>query len=229
MERAFNQEIHEFFVNSPRLHLGKWVAFFLISNLLCTALLLFFLVLASGVLFVQPSPEPSLVIAVQIFLAIVSLMILFLVMLILPFTISTIRRLVSHKPALLITYQGIDFRDLPVTGNIFFPWSEMASLSVVLVHQSYGNPHTYLCLDPKNRVQFLSHFHPLRRLFVLLGSVATGSLISVPQWFLSEPVEEVFSYIQGTFQEKLQTHEIRISYTHSEKGLSQPPKATSFR
>jgi hypothetical protein len=220
MERAFNQETHEFAVYSQRLHLGKWVAFFLISTLLCTTLLFFCLVLASGVLFVRPSPEPSLVIAVQIFMAIISLLVLFLVMLILPFTISTIRRLVSRKPALLITHQGIDFRDLPATGNIFFSWSEMGSLSVVLVPQSYGKPHTYLCLDPKNRVQFLSRFHPLRRLSVLLGSVATGSLISVPQWFLSEPVEEVFLYIQDTFQEKLRTHEVQISNSHVEKRLS---------
>ena len=220
MERVFNQETHEFAVYSQRSHLGKWVAFFLISNLLCTAMLLFCLVLASGVFFIQPGPEPSLVMAVQVFMTIISLMILFLVMMILPFTISTIRRLISPKPALLITRQGIDFRDLPAKGNVFFPWSEMASLSVVLVPQSYGKPSTYLCLDPKNRVQFLSRFHPLRRLFVVLGSVATGSLISVPQWFLSEPVEEVFSYIQDTFQEKLRTHEVRVFNPSGEKGLS---------
>src|SRR6185312_3859365 len=116
MERAFNQETHEFAVYSQRSHLGKWVAFFLISSLLCTALLLFCLVLASGILFIQPSPEPSLVMAVQIFMTIISLMVLFLVMMILPFTISTIRRLISRKPALLITHQGIDFRDLPAKG-----------------------------------------------------------------------------------------------------------------
>lgn len=45
--------------------------------------------------------------------------------------------------------------------------------------------------DPKEHVQFLSRFHPLQRFFVTLGSVATGTLIPVPQWFLSEPVEEV--------------------------------------
>ena len=220
MERTFNQETYQFAVYSQRLRLGKWAAFFLIFTLLLTALLFFCLVLASGVLFVRPSPEPSLMIAVQIFMAIISLLLFFSVMLILPFTISTIRRLVSRKPALLITPQGIGFRDLPVTGNIFFSWSEMASLSVVFVHQSYGKPYTYLCLDPKNRVQFLACFHLLRRLLVVLGSVATGSLISVPQWFLSEPVEEVFSYIQDTFQEKLRTHEVQISNPHGEKGLS---------
>src|SRR5260370_17913773 len=219
MERAFSQETHEFAVFSQRLHLGKWAAFFLISNLLCTTVLLFCLVLASGVLFVQASPEASLVIAVQIFMTIISLMVLFLVMMILPFTVSTIRRLVSRRPALLITHQGINFQDLPAKGNVFFSWSEMTSLSVVLVPQSYGKPHTYLCLDPKNRVQFLSRFHPLQRLFVVLGSVATGSLISLPQSFLSEPVEEIFSCIQDTFQEKLRTHEVRVSNPHLEKGL----------
>jgi len=220
MERAIHQEIYELAVYSQRLHVGKWAAFFLIFTLLLTALLLFCLVLASGVPFVQPSPEPSLVIAVQIFMAIISLLLFFAVMLILPRTISTIHRLVSHKPALLITPQGIDFRDLPFIGNIFFSWGEMASLSVIVAGQSLSGPIHHLCLDPKNRVQFLSHFHPFRRLFVVLGSVATGSLISVPQWFLSEPVEEIFSYIQDTFQEKLRTYEVRISNPYGEKGLS---------
>jgi hypothetical protein len=220
MERAFNQEIHEFAVYSQRSHLVKYLAFFLISDLLCTALLFVCLFLASGFPFVRPSPEPSLVIAVQIFMAILSLLVLSLVTLILLFTICTMRRLVSHKPALLITHQGIDFRDLPFTGNAFFSWSEMASLSVVPVYQSYSKPINHLCLDPKDHVQFLSRFHPLQRFFVTLGSVATGTLIPVPQWFLSEPVEEVLLQIQETFQEKLRTYEVQILGTHSEKEFS---------
>lgn len=221
MERAFNQETHEFAAYSQRLHLGSWAAFFLTCTLLLTALLFCLLVLTIVVFSsVPPGMEPSLMITIRIAMTVLSLMALFPVMLILPFTTSTIRRLVSGKPALLITPQGINFRDLPVTGNIFFSWSEVASLSVIIAGQSLSGPIHYLCLDPKNRVQFLSRFHPLRRLFVVLGSVATGSLISVPQWFLSEPVEEIFSYIQDTFQEQLRTYEVRISNPHGEKGLS---------
>src|SRR5260370_30027417 len=49
-----------------------------------------------------------------------------LVTLVSSFALFTMRRLVSHKPALLITHQGIDFPDLPVTGNTFLSWSENA-------------------------------------------------------------------------------------------------------
>lgn len=221
MERAFDQETHEWSMYSHRSHLAKYAAFFFISQLICTALLCFCLLLASSFLFIRPSPEPSLVITIQIFMAICSLLTLFLVVLLFPFTICTMRRLVSHKPALLITHQGIDFRDLPAIGDIFFSWSEMSTLSVVPIHQSYSQPNNYLCLDPKDRVRFLSRFHPLRRFLILFDSVATGTLISVPQWFLSEPVEEIFRFIQETFQEKLQTHEVQtLSTCSSEEGLS---------
>ncbi len=109
------------------------------------------------------------------------------------------------------------FRDLPVTGNTFLSWNEMASLSVVPVYQSFSRPLDHLCIDPKNHVQFLSRFHPLQRFFVSLSSRATGTLIHVPQWFLSEPVGEVLLQIQETFQEKLQTYEVQVLSAHRER------------
>lgn len=220
MERAFNQEIYEFAVYSRRSHLVRYLVSFLAADLLCTALLFVCLFLASGFPFVRPSPFPSLVIAVQIFMAVLSLLFLFFVVWLSPFALFMMRRLVSHKPALLISHQGIVFRDLPVTGNTFLSWCDMASLSVVPVYQSYSEPHNYLCLDPKNHVQFLSRFHPLRRFFVRFGSLATGTLIHMPPWFLSEPVGEVLLQIQEIFQEKLRTYEVQILGTHSEKEFS---------
>jgi hypothetical protein len=96
----------------------------------------------------------------------------------------------------------------------------IASLSVVPVPQSRSKPISHLCLDPKDHIQFLSRFHPLRRFFVSLGSVATGTLVKVPQWFLSEPVEEVLLQIQETFQENLRMYEVQILGMHSEKEFS---------
>lgn len=215
MEKAFNQEIHEFAVYSQRSHLGKYLTLFLVSDLLCIALLLCFLFLATGFSFVRPSPEPALTITVQIFMAAFSLPSLFLVLWLSFFALFTMRRLGSHEPALLITHEGINFRDLPVTGNNLLCWGEIASLSIVSVYQRYGKPINYFCLDPKEHVQFLSRFHPLRRFFVRIGSLATGTLINVPQWFLLEPVEEVLSQIQETFQEKLRTYEVQILSTRS--------------
>src|SRR5258706_4079287 len=103
MKRVFNQEIYEFAVYSQRSHLVRSLVFFLVCDLLCVALLFFCLFLATGFPFVRPSPEPSLVIAVQIFMALLSPLIVFLLTLPLSFTIFIIRRLGSQKPVLLIT------------------------------------------------------------------------------------------------------------------------------
>jgi len=216
MESVFNQGIHEFAVYSQRSHLRKYLVFFLITDLFCTALLFVCLFLATGIPFVRPSPLPVLAIAVQISMAVLSLPFLYLVVWLASFALFTMRRLVSDQPTLLITHQGINVRDLPVAGNILLSWSEIASLALVPGNQRYGQPINYFCLDPKDHVQFLSRFHPLRRFFVRLASQTTGTLINVPQWFLSEPVGKVLLQIQETFQQELRTHEVQILHTGSE-------------
>ncbi len=212
MERVFTQEIYEFAVYPPRAQLVKYLVFFFVCDLLWVALLFFFLFLASGFPFVRPSPDPSLMRAVQIFMAVLSLPALFLVIWLSSFALFTMRRLVSHKPTLLITHQGITFQDLPVTGSTFLSWSEVASLSTYRRSSS-----TYLCLNPKEKIQFLSRFRLLRRFFVILGSRATGTLIHVPHWFLSEPVGKILLQIQETFQDRLRAHEVQVFGSHSEK------------
>lgn len=216
MERALIQENYQLAVGPPRVHLINYFMFFFVCALLLTGVLFFCLLLASGLLFIRPSPDPSLVVMVQIFMATLSLPLLFSVIFLSSFALFTMRRLLSHKPTLLITDQGIELRDLPMVGNIFLSWSEVASLSVSIAGQSLSGPIHHLCFDPKNHGQFLAHFHPLRRFLVRCGSVATGTLIPVPQWFLSEPVEEVLFQIQELFQEKLRTYEVQILSPHAE-------------
>ncbi len=203
--------------HSQRSHLVRYLVFFLFCDLLCAALLLGLLFLTSGVLFIRPSPFPSLVIAVQIFMSVLSVLALFLVTWVSSFALFTMRRLVSHKPALLITHQGIDFQDLPVTGNTFLSWSEIASLSILPVYAWFSKPTGYLCLDPKDHIQFLLRFHPLRRFFIRLGSLNTSTLIKMPQWFLSVPVEEVLLQIREIFREELNMYQIQVGGTPSER------------
>jgi hypothetical protein len=217
LERTGNQDIQAVAVHAPRSHLINYLIFFLLLDLILGALLCFCLLLAGGLLFVRPSPEPVLVGAVQIGMGVLALPEVFLVIWVSSFAYFTMRRLVSHRPTLLVTHQGIEVRDLPVTGTTFLSWDELASISVVPVYQSFSRPTYQLCLDPKDRRQFLSRFHPLRRLFVRLGSLATGTLIHAPQWVLSESVGEIFLRIQETYQENLRTHEVHLFRMPAEK------------
>src|SRR5260370_38756906 len=95
-----------------------------------------------------------------------------------------------------------------------------ARLSWSPFYQSFSSPLAHLYIYPKNLVQFLSRFPPLQRFFVSLSSRATGTLIHVPQWFLSEPVGEVLLQIQEAFQEKLQTYEVQVLSAHREREFS---------
>lgn len=215
MKIVLSQENGEIAFYSQRSRLRKYLVLFLSLDLVWIVLLIVFLLIASGFLFVRPSPEPSLVIAVQIFMSILSLLALFILTLLFSLTVFTMRRCVSHKPALLITHQGINFRDLPVTGNTFFSWSEISSLSVVPLPQLRSKPIKYFCLDPKDHAQFLSRFHLLRRFFILLDTVSTGTLVHMPQWFLLDPVEDVLLQIQESFQDELRMYQIATFNTRN--------------
>lgn len=217
MERAFQQEIQSMSVSAPRRSLLKYLVFFGVCDVIMAGMLLFSLVVAGSLLFVQPSLDLSFVITLEILMGILFLLALFLVIFLSSFAFFTMGRLLSHKPTLLITPQGIHLQNLPAVGSLFLFWNEVASVSVITAGQSLSGPIHHLCLTPKNPVQFLSRFHPLRRMLVRFGSVATGTLIPLPQWFLSEPVEHILTQIQETFQEELRRDEVQIVRPSSEK------------
>ena len=120
MQGAFNQENHEFAVYSSRRRLGRWAVYFLIMTLLTTIIFLVILAIDAIVFFQSQMDLAAVITFFRILMTIITILAFFLVILILSPTISTMRRFVSRKPALLITPEGIDFRDLRSTGTIFF-------------------------------------------------------------------------------------------------------------
>ncbi len=220
MRTILRQGSREIAFHSPHLSLGKYLIFFLFLDMVWIVLLIGFLVVASGFPFVQPSPDPLVMIAVQIFMLILCIPALFLVVYLSSFALFTMRRLNSHKPVLLVTSEGLSFQDLLMTGTFFLSWNEVASFSMLVPASKYSRVAKELCLGPKDCAQFLSRYHPLWRFVVRVNSLATGNLIRIPQWFLSTPVEDVLSQIQETFQKELITYEVSIPDTHSKEDLS---------
>ncbi len=200
-----NQETREIPFHSRRSSLGRYVGLFFFSDMVYTALLIGLLFIASGFPFVQPSPDPSLVRAIQLFMIFLSPPTLFIVIWVFFFMLFTVRRLASHKPVLLVTLEGVQVRDLPMTGSTFLAWSEVASL-----FEYRRRSGTYLCFDLREKNRFLSRFHLFQRFFVLLGTLNTGTLIKIPHWFFSESVEEVLSQIQRAFGDQLSQHHVQV-------------------
>ncbi|HLG78378.1 MAG TPA: STM3941 family protein [Ktedonobacteraceae bacterium] len=208
MTVELSQEAREIVFYSRRSRLGKYLVLFLLLDLFWVALLIAFLFVASGIPFVQPYSHPSLMRVVQILTLLLSLLAIFLVIWISSFLFFTVHRLISYKPALLVTSRGIYMQDLPPMGNLFLFWSEIASLS-----EYRRRSNVFLCLDLKEKSQFLSHFYLPWRFFAQLGALSTGTLIMVPHWLLSESVEEVLSRIQRNFDNELTQHHVRVSST----------------
>lgn len=217
---ALSQEARKLAFQTQRSRIVKYLVFFLIMDSIWIVLLVAFLLGVSGGPFVRPSPDPSLIIVIQIFLLILSIPTCFLVIWLSFFALFTMRRLVSRRPALLVTSSGIDCQDLLATGNTFLSWGEVASLSIVSIQQTPSKSLSYLCFDPKDHAQFLLRFHLLRRIFVRLDSCATGTLIHVPHWYLSKPVREILLQIQETFPVELQTYEVQVLDADSNTNIS---------
>lgn len=202
-----NREI-TFYPRYSRLR-NYFILFFFLDLFLMVLLIGCFLI-AVEFLFVQFDVSPLLIRVIQLCLVLALIPLLFLVIGVSFFMFFTIRRSISYKPTLLAISQGIAIQDLPIIGNIFLSWNEIASLSVAPVRQSFSKPEHYLALDPKDHAQFLSHINPVRRVFVNLGSQATGTLVYVPPYYFSEPTGEVLLQIQEHFQEELQKYEIQV-------------------
>ncbi len=205
MELVSRKDAGEIAFHSQRSRLGKYLILFLFLDISWILLFIGFLLIASGFPFVRPSPAPVVMVVTQIFMLILSIPALFLIIWISFFVFFTTRRLFSHKPVLLVTSQGLYMRDLPVTGNTLLSWRDIASLS------TYGrSSNFYLCLNPREKTQFLLHFHWIQRLFIRFGTLNTGTLIKIPHWFLSESVGEILLQIQETFQDQIRVHEIHV-------------------
>ncbi len=204
------QETWELAFHSRGSHVVKYYVFFLSMDVILIAVLYFCLLSVRGLSLVKIGPDDGFVIVVQICMAMSSILTLYLVIQLSSHVLVALRRLMSRQPAVLITLSGIECRDLPAIGNLFLPWSDIASLSEVSLQQTPSKSTYYLCIDPKDRVQFLSRFHILQRVFVRLASIATGLLISVPHWYLSEPVGEVLSHIQQDCRAQLSEHHIQV-------------------
>lgn len=205
METMLNQEARQVAFYSCYTRLTKYIILFLMLDLFLTASFITFLFVASGIPFMWPSPDLLLVRATQIFAFLLSLTMMFLITWVSSFLLFTTRRLVSHRPALLITPEGVHIQDLPMAGNVFLTWSDIAFFS-----EYRRRSDDYLCLDLKERVRLLSQFHWLQQLFMRLEGLSSGSLIKIPHWFLSEPVEEVLSHIQQIFSQELIQHHIQV-------------------
>jgi hypothetical protein len=210
LNRQAPHESGELTFHAQHSLLIRYFFFFLAFDLALAILLFFCLSLASSFFFAGQSHSPSLVISLQIFCMFFSLLTVSIGIWTFSFTIFTFRRLVSHKPTLSITIQGIHFHDIPLTGTMLLSWSEIRSLSTTLVHQTFSQPANHICIEPKSPIQFLSHFSPPWRIFIRLSSQATGTLIHVPQWLLAEPVDEILFQIQEIFQEKLLENRIQV-------------------
>ena len=205
MEITLSQETREIAFHSQRSRLARYLVLFLFLDVSCIASLVVLLFIASGVGSVQPSPDPLLMSVAQTFMLLMSPPMLFFVIVISTFILFTIRRLVSSKPALLVTSEGISLQDLPRIGNVFLLWSEIATL------YEYRRPSdAFFCLDPKEKSQFLSRFNVLQCLVMRIGEWNTGTLIAVPHWLLSVPVGEVLSHIQQTFDDELTQHHVQV-------------------
>lgn len=190
--------------------LTRYFVLFFLLDLLLSISFLIAIFLAGSFLFLPSSSPSFLVEIVQLSLLFPSLLLLFLIIQISFFLFYTFYRLFSDKPTLFVTSQGVTIQDLPVIGNIFLPWNEITSLSVVPVRQSFSEAENYLSLDPKDHTQFLSRIHPIRRFFINLSSQVTGTLVYIPPYFLAKPAEEVLLQIQEYFQEELQRYKVQI-------------------
>ncbi len=204
------QETWELTFHSRRSHVVTYYVFFLSADVILIAVLSFCLFFTRLLSLAKPGPDDGFMIVLQMCMAMNSLLALCAVIQVSSFVLMALRRLISSQPAVLITLSGIECRDLPAIGNLFLPWSDIASFSEVSIQQTPSKSIYYFCIDPKDRVQFLSHFHILQRVFVRLASIATGLLISVPHWYLSEPVGEVLSHIQQDCRAQLNEHHIQV-------------------
>lgn len=229
MEGTFLQEIHEFAAHSQRSRLSRQIGLVLVSHLLSTGLMFGCLAISIGILHLQINLS-SLLLAIVLLVLFFALFLVggFLQLTMLPYTISTFRRLVSRNPALVVTQQGLELHDVPVVGTLSLSWDEVASLSPgVMDHLfesrfAFFNPSGHLCCGLKDDAQFLSRFSPRRRVLIIcFCAFTTGTLIHLPVWFFSEPVSEILSQIQATFQEQLQAHEVQVLCSLPEKGVAQ--------
>ena len=217
MENVFHQEIHRLTVSAPRTPLITYLVFFGVCDVLMAGAFVVILVLAGLLLSPQLDLGLVSVIILELLMVVNALLLFFVVIILSSFVLFTVRRLFSRQPTLLVTPQGIDLRDVSMVGSLFLSWGEVAAISVIIAGQSLSGPIHHLCLTPKDPVQFLSRFPLVRRLLVHFGSAATGALIPLPQWVLSEPVEAILTQIQELFQGEIRRYEVRLVHPSSEK------------
>jgi hypothetical protein len=213
-----SQETNELLVYSSRSHLVKRGLFFLVLSIVYTFFSLFFLYLFVELFSQYKRGFSSTTALLQLVILAGFLLTLMMLVLVLLTTISLVRRFISREPALRVNLQGVHLRDLQIIGNVFFPWHEIASLSIIPVNQSLARPAHYFCLDMKDRHQFLLRFHPVQQVLMKVQTSRTRILISMPQWLLAEPMENTLLFIQEAFQREIQASNIQIWDMRVRKG-----------
>lgn len=186
-------------IASPRTLLSRYLVLYLVLDALA---LLALVILATQAVQEMMLPYFSSFILVNIFLALLCLVLLLFLG---ATTLFIARRRFSSEPALVINRRGIMVHGLAALGDAAFSWEEISAL---YASGEFGS--RYLAIRLKEQEQFLARFPSLPRTFLRWLTLNTGSCVNVPQWFLPLPAAELLPQIQQTFTSELRARQIRI-------------------
>ncbi len=119
----------------------------------------------------------------------------------------TFYRLLVPKPSLVVTEAGIlDNCSLIGGGLGLLRWSEIEAI----IPTVYRRGMAFVALYPCDAAATLARRGPLARLFLRILNVTLPGAISLPEWLLSMPVEEVCQRIRAAYPKTIAASRISV-------------------